>query len=390
VSNPRITRIEWARLEGQRPRPAGSNARLGPHGGTVRPSVARVTCDDGSTGIGPARLTREQATAILGQRLDALLLADEGAAASVRPDAALGDSWISLEYPLWDLATKMTGVPVYALAASVAGRSAPPAPFRVRCYDTSLYIDDLDVADDGDAAALIADEARQGYERGHRHCKIKVGRGARHMPLEQGTRRDIAVIRAVRAAMGSDAIVMIDANNGYNLNLAKRVLLETADCALYWLEEAFHEDAVLYRNLREWMGKQGLSVLIADGEGQASPSLLAWAREGIVDVVQYDVHAPGFTRWLEVGKQIDTWGGGAAPHHYGGFFGNFTSGHLAAAIRGFVAIEWDEASVPGIDTSRYQVREGWVELPNVPGFGIDYDEDMLTRAFAETGFVVSL
>jgi L-rhamnonate dehydratase len=389
MNNPRITRIEWARLEGQRPRPAGSNARLGPHGGIVRPSIARVTCDDGSTGIGPARLTREQAEPLLGQPLDALLLADEGAARAVRPDAAAGDSWVSLEYPLWDLATKMAGVPVYALAASVAGHAASAVPLRVRCYDTSLYIDDLDVADDGDAATLIADEARQGYERGHRNCKIKVGRGARHMPLEQGTRRDIAVIRAVRAAMGPDAIVMIDANNGYNLNLAKRVLLETADCNLYWLEEPFHEDVVLYRDLQEWIGKQGLSVQIADGEGQAAPSLLTWASEGIIDVVQYDIQSLGFTRWLEIGKQIDSWGGSAAPHHYGGFFGNFTSGHLAAAIRGFEAVEWDEATVPGVDTSRYQVREGWVEMPSVPGFGLEYDEAILTRAFAETGFVVS-
>ena len=28
---------------------------------------------------------------------------------------------------------------------------------------------------------------------------------------------------------------MLDANNGYNLNLAKRVLEETADCAIFWM-----------------------------------------------------------------------------------------------------------------------------------------------------------
>ena len=34
------------------------------------------------------------------------------------------------------------------------------------------------------AADLIAAEARAGYERGHRAFKIKIGRGARHLPLE--------------------------------------------------------------------------------------------------------------------------------------------------------------------------------------------------------------
>ena len=39
---------------------------------------------------------------------------------------------------------------------------------------------------------------------------------------------------------------MLDANNGYNLNLTKRVLQETADADVYWLEEPFHEDPELF------------------------------------------------------------------------------------------------------------------------------------------------
>ena len=171
----------------------------------------------------------------------------------------------------------------------------------------------------------LAAEARQGYEQGHRAFKIKVGRGARHLPLEQGTQRDIAVVRAVRAVAGAGAPVMVDANNGYNLNLTKRVLLETADCRIHWLEEPFHEDAVLYRDLREWMTKEGLAVLIADGEGEASPRLLDWAREGLVDVVQYDIISWGFTRWLALARQLADWGARSAPHNYGNGFGNYAS-----------------------------------------------------------------
>ena len=62
---------------------------------------------------------------------------------------------------------------------------------------------------------------------------------------------------------------MLDANNGYNLNLAKHVLAETAGCGIVWLEEPFHEDDVLYRDLRAWLAQHDLAVLIADGEGRA-------------------------------------------------------------------------------------------------------------------------
>src|SRR6266542_1460524 len=47
VTNPRIVSVEWARLEGRRPRNAGSNARLGEHGIAVRVPILRITTADG-------------------------------------------------------------------------------------------------------------------------------------------------------------------------------------------------------------------------------------------------------------------------------------------------------------------------------------------------------
>ena len=46
-------------------------------------------------------------------------------------------------------------------------------------------IDDLHLESNEAGAALIAEEARYGYENNHRNFKIKVGRGARWMPLEK-------------------------------------------------------------------------------------------------------------------------------------------------------------------------------------------------------------
>jgi hypothetical protein len=61
-----IPQIEWAPLEGQRPRHAGSNARLGAHGSTLHVSIARLTTDEGQAGFGACRATRAQAAALLG------------------------------------------------------------------------------------------------------------------------------------------------------------------------------------------------------------------------------------------------------------------------------------------------------------------------------------
>jgi L-alanine-DL-glutamate epimerase-like enolase superfamily enzyme len=316
---------------------------------------------------------------LLGIPLDTLFSETEG----ILPPA------LPFEYPLWDLVGRRAGQPVYVLAAGLGGHTVE-APLQVPCYDTSLYFDDLHLASEEEAAQLLAGEAQEGYGRGHRAFKIKVGRGARHMSLEEGTRRDIAIIRAVRKAVGPGCPLMLDANNGYNLNLTKRVLAETADCQIFWMEEAFHEDRILYLDLQSWLKAEGLNVLIADGEGQASPTLMNWAEEGVVNVIQYDIFGHGFSPWLKTGRQLDGWGVRSAPHHYGRHYGNYAACHLAGAIKGFTFVEWDEATTPGLDTSAYKIQEGQVIVPNSPGFGLKLEEDIFQEAVKRGGFKNSL
>ena len=370
-----IERIEWTRLTGTKPRKAGCNSRLGEHGIEVRPSIARVTTDNGASGFGWSSLSKEHAESLIGFQISEMF----------DPERGVDKRFRALEYPLWDLAGQLAGKPVYAL---LGGQPDDDEVFRVPCYDTSLYIDDLHLEDDDEAATLIASEALEGAARGHKAFKIKVGRGAMHMPLEKGTARDIRVIRAVREAVGTDATILIDANNGYNLSLTKRVLGETAEAKVYWMEEAFHEDSRFYANLREWLDVEGLETRIADGEGDASPNLVNWAREGLIDIVQYDIFNPGFTHWLHLGPQLDEWEVGAAPHHYGGHYGNYAAAHLAAKVRRFEFVEWDEASTPGLDTSDYEISEGHVNVPCTPGFGLRLDEEIFAKSVTDDGFAV--
>ena len=370
----RIDRIESGTLLGRRPRIAGCNGRMAVHGIDVSVPIARLTTADGASGFGYCRAGADEAGALLGADPQALLRSLPG-------EAAL-QAW---DFALWDLRGQQLGQPVYKLAAEAADAVADE-PLRVPCYDTSLYIDDLHLSSDAEAADLIAAEALEGYERSQRNFKIKVGRGARHMPLDEGNRRDIAVVKAVRAALGPDCAIMLDANNAYNLNITKLVLAATADCNVFWMEEPFHEDDLVFQALRQWLDEQGLSTLIADGEGRAAVELLEWARAGWVDVIQYDIFSHGFSSWLRTGAQLDAWGIRSAPHHYGCHLGNYVSGHLAAAVAGFTFVEWDEAATPGLDASAYRVEEGQVIIPDAPGFGLELDDEVFRAAVKNGGY----
>lgn len=384
---PKIIRIEAATLHGRRPRHAGSNARLGAHGIEVAPRIVRIELDDGSAGFGWSRAAEDAARALVGKDFSGLFSEQFG---------AVREEWRQFDFPLWDLAGKQRSLPVYEL---IGGRQAAEiplnrprpsglSPLTVRCYDTSLYMDDLAISSDNAACDLLARETADGKARGHAAFKIKIGRGAMHMELERGPARDVRIVHAVRESAGSSARIMLDANNGLNFRLTCRVLEECEDASIYWFEEPFHEDRAVYQKLREWMERTNTRTLIADGEGDASLHIESWAAQSLIDIVQYDLRALTFSGWLECGARLDASGVRSAPHNYGEPTTNYYAGHLAAAIEKFEAVEWDEAQVDGLAAPGYVISNGNLSIPRSPGFGLELDLPNFRRLAREGGFFV--
>lgn len=372
----RIEEIRWANLPYKRPRSAGCNARLGVHGwgGELPIGVVRI---GGVEGFGWCTMTRQQAEKMVGLPLRALFL----------EDGMLREEYYGLEFPLLDWLGKALHQPVYRLVAKHPER-LPKSGYSVPVYDTTIYFDELQIVDNKEAVAFICDEVRQGLERGHRHFKVKIGRCGMWMDLEQGLKRDVEIILAIRQLIGPDARLMVDANNGYNLNLTKQFLIRTASAKIHWLEEAFHEDDQLYANLRDWMKHNQIDTLIADGEGYASSAIEDWAKKGLIDILQYDLRGYGFFRWLKLGEELDRFGIQSAPHNYGGYYGNFAQAHFAAAIDGFAFAEFDVADAQGVDSSAYKIEEGRLIVPELDGFGLKLDSTIFGESCTTNGWKV--
>ena len=232
ISGERITRIERIWVDSPRPRDIGFNSRKGAHGTVVHDSVVRVHTASGAVGVGWSSLDRAAAESLVGRRLGELFRL---------PDGSLGEG-VAIDLPLWDLAARLQGVPLYRLLDGRGSRA-------VELYDGSIYIDDLR-ADDAQAREIFREEVRTGHRYGYRNFKIKVGRGARWMPTAAGLERDLLVIHTVREAAGPDAKIMVDANNGGTLNSTKDTLDACADVGIYWFEEPFAEDPELNADLK--------------------------------------------------------------------------------------------------------------------------------------------
>ena len=365
----RVVEIRSLTAPARRSRGLGANARRGPRAGSFHVSLVSVTTDTGEVGLGPGHIGPAVAVSSLGESVGDLL----------RKFAEPGD--VRFDLPLWDLAGRIVGVPVFDLLAQVMGGTESTR--TVPCYDTCLTLDDLGIADDSEGAGVIAAAAAVGIDAGHRAFKVKVGRGGHHMELEAGLRRDVAVLRAVREVIGPDCLLMADANDAYNYNLAWRLLLEAQETDLYWFEEPFHEHTGLFAALRDHLRNQGIETLLADGEGPYAPASVDLIRSAAVDVAQMDILEWGISGWLQLVPFLEESGVWAAPHHFGLHLGNLASAHLSAAIPRFSHVEWDDTEMEGVELG-VRVRAGTVTIPtDAPGLGYRWDPTWLDDLVGE-------
>ncbi len=367
----RIDCIEKITLHGKRPREIGYNARIPTHGPRVSDPVVRLRTSGGSHGISWSRLSLQEAEPLVGRTVGELFRLPEGCTEEGR----------NIDLPLWDLVARLLDMPLYRLLGARGSR-------RVPLYDASIYIDDLELDDDG-AKRLFDAEVTSGWEHGYRHFKIKVGRGARWMDTDPGLRRDALVVKAVREAAGVEAKIMIDANMGNTLNTAMRTLELCADCDLYWFEEPFAEDRALNEALKMFIEENNWDTLVADGEFAPPPYFFDLVRDGWIDVVQHDFHALGLSWWRQTAATIEGWGGRCAPHTWGSYIERYAHAHFAASVANYELLEASPARVPGVIDDDWIMEDGCLVVPDTPGTGFDVEPKVFAEGLEVGGYRIT-
>jgi L-alanine-DL-glutamate epimerase-like enolase superfamily enzyme len=237
----------------------------------------------------------------------------------------------AIDLALWDLLGKSLEVPVWKLLG--AQRTSIPTYAMVGWLE-------LDVTG-------LETVSAKAMEQGFRGVKMKVGGG----PLSE----DVARIKAVRAVIGPDAPLMVDANQafGYSEALRRGRVYEQLDCR--WFEEPLPAaDTDSHIRLAE-----KLDIPIATGEnryGQAAfRDLIAG---GGVGVIQPDLRrAGGLTDCLEIGLMAAGFGIPYASHGGGAHI------HVLAALPNTIYVESGLLPADG----RVELVDGCYPLPLEPG-----------------------
>ena len=273
-----------------------------------------------------------------------------------------------IDIALWDIKGKHFGVPVHRLLGG-------PLRTEVRAYATGLYR-----RKSGDPGKYLAEEAASYVAEGFGAVKLKVGFG-----IEE----DAAMACAVRAAIGRDVALMVDANHAYDAVAAIRLGRMIEELDIGWFEEpVLPEDIAGYRAV-----KAAITIPVAGGECEFTRfgfrDLLA---SRAIDIVQPDTCAAGgLSECKKIADMAEAFSVRYNPHVWGTGIAIAASLQLLAVLPSHTPtslapvepmLEFDRTEHPirqSILVTPIEHIGGVVRVPGGPGLGIEVDRTALAR-----------
>jgi len=305
---------------------------------------------------------------------------------------------------VWDLRAKVAGMPLWRLLAEL------PSEELVRTVDFHHIIDAITPAEaleilergrDGlaDRLALldregfpsyttsvgwlgypdekVRDLTRAAYQQGWRAMKMKVGG-----PIDDDLRR----ARIIRAEIGPDALLMMDANQVWDVDEAIANMAVLAEVDPYWIEEPTHADDVLGHAR---IARAVAPIRVATGEVAANRVIFKQLLQAdAIGVMQIDAcRVAGVNEVLAELLMAAKFGVPVCPHAGGVGLCEYVQ-HLAIFDFLRVGRSLDGRMVEYVDhlhehfTDPVRTRGGRYLLPDQPG----YSSTLRPEAIAEFSF----
>lgn len=257
-----------------------------------------------------------------------------------------------LDMASWDALAKAAGLPLCVLLGGTVG----PVP----AYNSNgLWL--------REPAMVAAEAAELRDEGGFTGLKLRLGR--------EDPRADLATIAAVRQAVGEDMQLMIDFNQGLTLAEALHRCHMIDDLGLAWIEEP-----IVYDNLDGYAQLAAeLKTPLQIGENFYGPrELMKALQRRACDLVMPDfMRIGGVTGWLRAAAIAGTAGVPISTHLYP---------EVAAQVMRVSEtahwLEWQNWADP-ILRRPYDISGGMLHIPDVPGIGLEWDEDAVAANRAD-------
>jgi len=324
----------------------------------------KINTEDGLTGIGYAGFVSSLMIKALKESVDALLQSIVGMdprnvelinkhlrdlAGGGAPAGLVTRSVSAIDVALWDLKGKQSGEPVHRLL----GGYRNTVPTYASGYLWRNY--DLDKLE-----STSADLVSQGFKA----MKFRMG-------AENSADKELARAQVIRETVGDAVTLMVDINQGWDINTSISIGKELANYNLYWLEDPInHQDF-------EGMAKiaDSLDTPIAAGEYHygIEPFRTQLERRSI-DIVMVDLlRVGGITQWMKVAHMAEAFNLPVVSH-----LATEVLVHCVAACPNGLTVEHMPWTFE-LFTTEPTVVDGELVLPSSPGLGIEFDEDKISH-----------
>jgi len=273
----------------------------------------------------------------------------------------------TIEIACWDIQGKALGLPVYKLLGGAVRD-------RIKAYANGWYQVERTPEDFHAAARAVV-------ERGYRGLKLDpFGAGMFELDPEE-TARSLALVEAVRDAVGPDVEIFVEMHGRFSAATAIRIAGLLAPHRPAWLEEPVPPE-----NLKA-LAKVAAHTDIPIATGERMHTRFDY-RElfelQAADIIQTDItHSGGLLEAKKLAGAAETHYLLMAPHNVGGAISTAANVHLAATTVNFCVQEYfnDFADpfvndcVPGLG----DVVDGYFALPDKPGLGVELNHVALAE-----------
>ena len=279
-----------------------------------------------------------------------------------------GPIWTSalsgVEQALWDIKGKNLNAPVYEL---VGGRLRD----RIKLYTHTLFEDQ--------SPREFADSARAAVDLGFRGLKCDpFGNAVQRLDIAD-MRLAVARIRATRAAVGQDIEILVESHGRLSPNMAIRMarLLEE-------FNPFFFEEPVPPENVDEMARvAAAINIPVATGERLYTRwSFRELLEKQAADYIQPDLcHCGGFAEGRKIAALAEVYHVHLLPHNPNGPLSTLVGVHLGACTPNFEMLEYPRqpADQARLFKNMPAIKDGWIEVPEGPGWGVELDEEALAQ-----------
>jgi mandelate racemase len=254
-----------------------------------------------------------------------------------------------IDIALWDMLGKRRGLPV----CSLLGGSL--RSLNAYCSEGMWLVSPQEAAEQ---AASFA-------ERGFTRMKMRLGRGSES--------EDIQAVREVRAAIGGTHKLMADVNQGWTVEHTLHMGDRLEPFGLAWLEEPIDaEDDEGHAKLTS-----SLTIPIATGENlYRLRSTRRYLRMNAAAIYTPDLQRiGGITGWRQLQHDFEAAGAAYSVHLFPEYAVHLLAAADADTERG-PGLEW-MSWASALFQQPLQCIDGKVEVPDRPGFGMEWDEEKL-------------